>query len=290
VVYTQFLNEQGGIVSDVTVTRLGEERFRVVTGAGTVDSDLGWLRLNVRDGDDSVGLREASEELSVVGIWGPQARDVLQSVTADDVSAEAIPFRRARMIRAEGAEILAQRITYVGELGFELYVEPEWAVQLWDRLVEAGEPHRITPGGYRVLDSLRMEKGYRYLGTDLTGGDTPFEAGLGFCVADSKGEFNGRAALEEKRVPVRRLRTLLVGEEEYLPVYGGEAVHMGGDVAGRIRSAAYGFTVGRNLAFAYLPAEVCEGDEAKVEIFGDLVAATVAADALYDPSNERILA
>ena len=290
VVYTQFLNEHGGIVSDVTVTRLGEERFRVVTGAGTVDSDLGWLRLNVRDGDDSVGLREASEELSVVGIWGPQARDVLQSVTADDVSAEAIPFRRARMIRAEGAEILAQRITYVGELGFELYVEPEWAVQLWDRLVEAGEPHRITPGGYRVLDSLRMEKGYRYFGTDLTGGDTPFEAGLGFCVADGKSEFNGRAALEEKRVPVRRLRTLLVGGEEYLPIYGGEAVHVGGDVAGRIRSAAYGFTVGGNLAFAYLPAEVREGDEAKVEIFGDLVSATVAANVLYDPSNERILA
>jgi dimethylglycine oxidase len=169
-------------------------------------------------------------------------------------------------------------------------VEPEWAVQLWDRLLEAGAPHGITPGGYRVLESLRIEKGYRYLGTDLTGGDTPFEAGLGFCVADDKSEFNGRAALEEKRVPVRRLRTLLVGGEEYLPIYGGEAVHMGGDVAGRIRSAAYGFTVGRNLAFAYLPAEVREGDEAKVEIFGDLVAATVTADVLYDPSNERILA
>ncbi len=290
VVYTQFLNEQGGIVSDVTVARLGEERFRVVTGAGTVDSDLGWLRLNARDGDDSVGLREASDELAVVGIWGPRARDVLRSVTEDDVDAEALPFRQARSIRAGGAEILAQRITYVGELGFELYVEPEWAVQLWDRLLEAGAPHGITPGGYRVLESLRMEKGYRYLGTDLTGGDTPFEAGLGFCVADGKSEFNGRAALEEKRVPVRRLRTLLVGEEEYLPIYGGEAIHMRDNVAGRIRSAAYGFTVGRNLAFAYLPAEVREGDEAKVEIFGDLVAATVAADVLYDPSNERILA
>jgi glycine cleavage system aminomethyltransferase T/glycine/D-amino acid oxidase-like deaminating enzyme len=290
VVYTQFLNERGGILADVTVTRVGEEGFRVVTGAGTVDSDLGWLRLNVRDGDDPVGLREASEELSVVGIWGPRARDVLRSVTEDDVSAEALPFRRARMIRAGGAEILAQRITYVGELGFELYVDPEWAVQLWDRLLEAGEPHGIMPGGYRVLESLRMEKGYRYLGTDLTGGDTPFEAGLGFCVAADKDEFNGRVALEEKRVPRRRIRTLLVGEEEYLPVYGGEAVHMGGDVAGRIRSAAYGFTVERNVAFAYLPADVREGDEAKVEIFGDLVAATVAADVLYDPSNERVLA
>ena len=290
VVYTQFLNERGGILADVTVTRLDEERFRVVTGAGTVDADLGWLRLNMRDGDDPLSLREASEELAVVGIWGPRARDVVQSVTEDDVSAEAIPFRRARTIHVGGAEILAQRITYVGELGFELYVEPEWAVQLWDRLREAGAQHGITPGGYRVLESLRMEKGYRYLGTDLTGGDTPFEAGLGFCVARDKGEFNGRAALEEKDEPARRLRTLLVGTEEYRPVYGGEAVHMGGEVAGRIRSAAYGFTVGRNVAFAYLPGEVEEGDEAKVEIFGELVPATVAADVLYDPANERILA
>jgi glycine cleavage system T protein len=289
-VYTQFLNAHGGIVSDVTVTRLGEERFRVVTGAGTVDSDLGWLRLNMHDGDATVELREASGELSVIGIWGPGARDVLQSLTEDDVSGKALPFRRAQKIRVGGAEVLVQRITYVGELGFELYVEPEWAVQLWDRLVEAGEPHGLIPGGYRVLDSLRMEKGYRYFGTDLTGGDTPFEAGLGFCVAADKGEFNGRAALEGQRAPGRRLRTLLVGDQEYLPVYGGEAVYMGGEVAGRIRSAAYGFTVERNLAFAYLPADVREGDEANVEIFGDLVAATVAADVLYDPSNERILA
>jgi len=289
VVYTQFLNEQGGILADVTVTRLGEERFRVVTGAGSVDADLGWLRLNVRDGTDPVELHETSEDLAVVGVWGPRARDVLQAVTADDVSTEAIPFRRARTIRVGGVEILAQRITYVGELGFELYVEPEWAVQLWDRLVQAGATHAITPGGYRVLESLRMEKGYRYLGTDLTGGDTPFEAGLGFCVALDKGEFNGRGALEKRAEPTRRLRTLLVGEEEYLPLYGGEAVHLGGAVAGRVRSAAYGFTVGRNLAFAYLPVEVREGDGAEVEIFGELVPATVAADVLYDPSNERIL-
>jgi 4-methylaminobutanoate oxidase (formaldehyde-forming) len=290
VVYTQFLNERGGILADVTVTRLGEEHFRVVTGAGSVDADLGWIRLNMREEDDSVSLREASEELAVVGIWGPRARDVLELVTEDDVSAEAIPFRGARTIQVGGAEILAQRITYVGELGFELYVEPRWAVQVWDRLREAGAPHGITPGGYRVLESLRMEKGYRYLGTDLTGGDTPFEAGVGFCVAWDKGEFNGRAALEEKGEPARRLCTLLVGAEEYLPVYGGEAVHLTGEVAGRIRSAAYGFTVGRNVAFAYLPAEARDGDEAEVEVFGELVPATIAADVLYDPANERIVA
>ena len=132
--------------------------------------------------------------------------------------------------------MLAQRITYVGELGFELYVAPDWAVQVWDRLLASGEPHGIEPGGYRVLESLRLEKGYRYFGTDLTAGDTPYEAGLGFCVALDKGEFNGRRALAEAgERPARRLRTLLVGGDEYVPVYGGEAVRAGGEVVGRLQ-------------------------------------------------------
>ena len=290
VVYTQFLNERGGIVADVTVTRLEESRFRVVTGAGTIDSDLGWLRLNLRK-DGEVELRDVSEELAVIGLWGPRARDVLQGVTEDDVGGEALPFRRARMIRIGGAEVLAQRITYVGELGFELYVAPEWAVQVWDRLLESGEPHGIEPGGYRVLDSLRLEKGYRYFGTDLTAGDTPYEAGLGFCVALEKGEFNGRRALAEAgERPARRLRTLLVGGGEYVPVYGGEAVRADGEVVGRLRSAGYGFTVARNIGLAYLPAEVETGAKLEVEALGAPLVAVVAEDALVDPANERILA
>jgi 4-methylaminobutanoate oxidase (formaldehyde-forming) len=250
VVYTQFLNDRGGIVADVTVTRLAEERFRVVTGAGTVDSDLGWLRLNLREQDGAVELRDVSDELAVIGLWGPRARDVLAAVTADDVGNEALPFRAARTIRIGGADVLAQRITYVGELGFELYVAPDWAVQAWDRLLEAGRPHGIEPGGYRVLDSLRLEKGYRYFGADLTAGDTPYEAGLGFCVALGKGEFNGRSALVDAGEPGRRLRTLLVGGEAYVPVYGGEAVRAGGEVVGRLRSAGYEFTGGRGVGLA----------------------------------------
>jgi 4-methylaminobutanoate oxidase (formaldehyde-forming) len=289
VVYTQFLNDRGGIVADVTVTRLAEERFRVVTGAGAVDSDLGWLRLNLREADGAVELRDASDELAVIGLWGPRARDVLAAVTEDDV---AFPFRAARTIRIGGAEVLAQRITYVGELGFELYVPPDWAVQVWDRLLAAGEAHGIEPGGYRALDSLRLEKGYRYFGADLTAGDTPYEAGLGFCVALGKGEFNGRAALVEAgEHPDRRLRTLLVGgEREYVPVYGGEAVRAGGGVAGRLRSAGYGFTVDRTIGLAYLPAEVEPGAALEVDVLGSPVAALVAEDALVDPANERILA
>jgi 4-methylaminobutanoate oxidase (formaldehyde-forming) len=284
VVYTQFLNDGGGIVADVTVTRLDDERFRVVTGAGTVDSDLGWLRLHASGG--GVELRDVSDERAVIGLWGPRSRDVLGSVTEDDVS---FPFRSARTIRIGGAEVLAQRITYVGELGFELYVAPDWAVQVWDRLLEAGGPHGIEPGGYRVLDSLRLEKGYRYFGTDLTAGDTPYEAGLGFCVALDKGEFNGRGALLEAGEPARRLRTLLVGGEEYVPVYGGEAVRLDGEVAGRLRSAGYGFTVAGTIGLAYLPADVRTGARLEVEALGDRVEAVVAEDALVDPANARIL-
>jgi 4-methylaminobutanoate oxidase (formaldehyde-forming) len=291
VVYTQFLNDRGGIEADVTVTRLADSRFRVVTGAGTIDSDLGWLRLNLRGEDEAVELRDVSEELAVIGLWGPRARDVLAGVTGDDVSGEALPFRTARPIQIGGAEVLAQRITYVGELGFELYVAPDWAVQVWDRLLASGQPHGIEPGGYRVLDSLRLEKGYRYFGTDLTAGDTPYEAGLGFCVALDKGEFTGRRALAGAgERPARRLRTLLVGGDEYVPVYGGEAVRADGEVVGRLRSAGYGFTVARTIGLAYLPTDVETGANLEVEVLGDTVGAVVADDALVDPANERILA
>jgi len=288
VVYTQFLDERGGIVADVTVTRLGEERFRVVTGAGAVDSDLGWLRLGRREDDGRVEIRDVTDELAVVGIWGPEARNALQAVSEDDVSAEALPFRRAKTISIGGAQVLAQRITYVGELGFELYVERDWAVQVWDRLMAAGAAHGIAPGGYRVLDSLRLEKGYRYFGTDLTAGDNPLEAGLDFCVAWDK-DFRGRVALEGM-TPERRLRTLLVGNERYATVYGGEAIHADGAVVGRVRSAGYGFTVGRNVALGYVPAELGEGAEVGIEVFGQVLPAEIAADVLYDPENARVRA
>jgi glycine cleavage system aminomethyltransferase T len=229
-----------------------------------------------------------TDELAVIGIWGPESRAVLEAITEDDVSGEALPFRRAKEVSVAGIPVLAQRITYVGELGFELYVERERTVQVWDRLVEAGGPYGITPGGYRVLDSLRLEKGYRYFGTDLTAGDSPLEAGLDFCVAWDK-DFTGRTALEARR-PERRLRTLLVGGPDYATVYGGEAIHLDGEVVGRVRSAGYGFTIGRNIALGYLPTGLEEGAEVGVEVFGELVPAAIAPDVLYDPGNERVRA
>jgi glycine cleavage system aminomethyltransferase T/glycine/D-amino acid oxidase-like deaminating enzyme len=290
VVYTQFLDRRGGIVADVTVTRLAVDRFRVVTGAAAIDSDLGWLRANIRPNDSVVELRDASEGLSVIGLWGPRAREVLAAVCDEDVSNAAIPHMGARRVRVGAAEVLAQRVTYVGELGFELYVEPGWAIQVWDRLWEAGEPFGISPGGYRVLDSLRMEKGYRAFGTDLTALDTPWEAGLGLCVDLRKGDFVGREALiaARDREARRRLRTLVVGNEEYLTVYGGEAVHVDGRAVGRLTSTAYGFTVRRTIAYAYLPSDVAVGDRVEVDVFGGMVGAVVAEDVLYDPTRARI--
>jgi 4-methylaminobutanoate oxidase (formaldehyde-forming) len=291
VVYTQMLDARGGILADVTVTRLADDRFRVVSGAGAVDADRGWLEYSRRPDDPAVTIRDASAETVVIGLWGPAAREILQATTDDDVSSAAFPFRTAREIRVGPAPLLAQRITYVGELGYELYVEPRWAVQAYDLLAAAGAGQGLEPCGYRSLEGLRMEKGYRYYGTDLTPGDTPDEAGLAFCV-DMATDFTGRDALAARREqpPERRIRTLLVGGRDYLTVYGGEAVHHEGAVVGRLRSAAYGFTVGRNLAYAYLPVALGPGDTVGVEIFGELVGAEVADDVQYDPRNERVRA
>jgi glycine cleavage system aminomethyltransferase T/glycine/D-amino acid oxidase-like deaminating enzyme len=290
VIYTQFLNRRGGIVADVTVTRLEQQGFRVITGAGTVDGDLGWLELCRRPQDGPVEIRDRSDELAVIGIWGPFSRTVLGACTDDEISDRALPFRHARRIDVRGAPILAQRITYVGELGYELYVPRQWAVQVWDRLVAAGAEHGIAPGGYRALESLRLEKGYRYFGTDLTSSDTPYESGLGFCVALGKGEFNGSAALSRPGAerPSRRLRTVTVGDEEYVTIYGGEAVRHEGSVVGRVRSCGYGYTVRRNVALATLPAELEQGTELTVDVFGDAVLARIEPDVLYDPDGKRI--
>jgi glycine cleavage system aminomethyltransferase T/glycine/D-amino acid oxidase-like deaminating enzyme len=282
VVYTQLLDQRGGMAADVTITRLGPDRFRLITGAGYVNSDLGWLRLQRRAEDGPVEIRETSDELAVIGMWGPCAREILERRTDDDVSDEGFPFMRAQWIAVGGIDVFAQRVTYVGELGWEFYVEPALAVQLWDRLMAAGRHFGIRPGGYRALDSLRLEKGYRYYGTDLTLLDNPLEAGLSFCVRFDKGPFNGREALLAARAAGihRRLRTLLVGDAAYLPIYGGEAVYADGAVVGRLRSCGYGFTAGRNLAYSYLPVELGPGARVEVDVFGQRVPAEVSADAV----------
>ncbi len=250
IAYTQLLDERGRIVGDVTVTRLAEDRFRVITGAGAVDGDRGFLELH------GAHVTDVTDDWAVIGLWGPAVRGEL----------EDFPFRTAKEIDVGGVRLLAQRMTYVGEYGYELYVAPDrCAGEVWDFLVDTLNPE---PVGYQALDSLRIEKSYRYFGSDLTASDTPFDSGLAFAVATDKW-------LELDREPPTMLRTLLVGGEEYLTLYGGEAVHRDGEVIGRVRSAAYGFTVQRNIALAKIPSDLAEGDEVEVDVMGDLVPAAV---------------
>ncbi len=292
VMYTQFLNPRGGIESDLTIARLGQDHFRLVCGSNFVSSDLGWIRMHMPD-DGSVELREITDELACLGLWGPDARRVLERVTASDVSNEAFPYMTARGLRVAGADAWAQRVTYVGELGWELYVPVAETGQVWDALMAAGSPFGIRPAGYKAIDSLRLEKGYRYWSTDITPAETPYEAGLGFCVRLGKGDFIGRDALVRLRTEGirRQLSTVTlaapVGDDVVL--YGGEAVYAGGTLVGRLRSGGYGYTVGRHIGFVYLPSALSEpGTRLEVEVFDERHGARVDADVLYDPQGLRL--
>lgn len=291
--YTQFLNERGGIESDLTVARFGTEQFRVITGTAFAANDLGWIKMHLPD-DGSIEVRDVTGEWACLSLWGPRARDVLQAVTASDVSNQAFPYMTAQTIDLNGLDVWAQRISYAGELGWELYIAPEQAVQVWDTLMAAGQEFGIQPVGYKALESLRLEKGYRYWSADITPAENPYEAGLGFCVrlTDQKGDFIGREALLKIKQAglTRRLCTLTLGGTPGL-IYGGEAVVANGQVVGRIRSGGYGYTVGKNIGLAYLPLALAGvGTEVEIEVFGRRVRAAVASDTLHDPQHGRLRA
>jgi len=290
--YGQFLDARGGVLADVTITRLEARRFRVLTGAAYLAADMGWLRAAIADGERAE-VRDVTDDWTVIGLWGPRARDVLSAVTPDPVDDAGIPLRQARPVRIARAEVLATRISYAGELGWELTVAPEWAVAVWDALRATGNDHGLEPIGYRALDSLRLEKGYRYYGAELTTQETPFEAGMGPFVRLSKREFIGRDALRalqaaEPDGPARRLRTVVVGGGDWMPIYGGEAVRLNGEVVGRLRSAAFGHTVGRTVGTVYMPAAVAERASIEVDVFADRVAGEVAADVIVDPTGSTM--
>lgn len=295
-IYGQFLDARGGIVADVTTTRLARDRFRVLTGSGYLATDLGWLVARAADDPliDDVEIRDATDDWTVIGLWGPRARDILGAVAADPIDDVAIPLRQARRIRIGTDTVLATRLSYAGELGWELTIEPTAAVATWDALLAAGAAHGVEPIGYRALESLRLEKGYRYFGAELTPRETPFEAGLGRFVRLDKGAFVGQTALRELLAaapdgPARRLRTVIIGGSAWAPVYGGEAVRLGGDVVGRLRSVAFGYTLGRTIGTTYLPRDLPYGAPIEVDVFADRLAGEVIADVPYDPLGLRML-
>jgi glycine cleavage system aminomethyltransferase T/glycine/D-amino acid oxidase-like deaminating enzyme len=286
VTYTQMPNPRGGIECDFTVTRLAEDRFRIVTGTAFGQHDLAWIRQHVPDGG-AVQVADETSALACFGVWGPRARNILQPLTTADLSDDAFRYMRAQELAIGRVPCLALRVTYVGELGWELYCRSEFGLALWDTIWKAGREHGLVAGGYKAIDSLRLEKGYRVWGADITPEDTPFEAGLGFAVRLDKEDFVGRDALAESRAPERRLRCLTLEDPRAIAL-GSEPVRIGDALVGRVTSGGYGYTVGKSIAYAYLPTTYEVGIEVAVEIFGEWVPGVVAEEPLFDPIGERI--
>jgi glycine cleavage system T protein len=289
VVYTSMLNARGGIECDFTVTRLAADRFRIVTGSAFGTHDRSWIARHLPK-DGSVQLVDVTGAFTCLGLFGPRSRDILASVSEADVSNAAFPYLTAREIAVGRVPVLAVRVTYVGELGWELYAPMEYGLDLWDCLWEAGRPHGLVAAGYRAIDSLRLEKGYRYWSADITPDDTPYEAGLGFAVRLDKGDFLGRATLVRQRADgVRRKLACLTLGDSLAVAIGGEPVRADSRVVGRVTSGGFGYTVGRSIAYAYLPVELARpGTEVAVEIFGDWIEGAVAREPLWDPAGERV--
>jgi glycine cleavage system aminomethyltransferase T/glycine/D-amino acid oxidase-like deaminating enzyme len=284
ITYTSMLNRNGGIECDFTVTRLAEDRFRIVTGTAFGQHDLAWIRRRAPD-DGSVRVEDVTSRYACLGLWGPRSREILQPLTTTPL---AFPYMRARELAVGPVPCLALRVTFVGELGWELYCPTEFGLRLWDTIWEAGRGHGLLAGGYRAIDSCRLEKGYRVWGADITPDDTPHEAGLDFAVKLDKGDFVGRDALLAKQQPERRLACLVLDDPRAVAL-GSEPVRIAGSIVGRVTSGGYGYTVGRSIAYAYVPSgQATPGQPVEVEIFGEWVAGEVAAEPLYDPEGAAV--
>jgi glycine cleavage system aminomethyltransferase T/glycine/D-amino acid oxidase-like deaminating enzyme len=286
VTYTQMLNARGGIECDFTVTRLADDRFRIVTGTAFGQHDAAWIRQHAPQ-DGSVRVHDVTSAYACLGLWGPESREILKPLTRIDLSNDAFPYMTARELEVGPVPCLAVRVTYVGELGWELYCPTEFGVRLFDELWPAGREHGLVAGGYKVIDSLRLEKGYRVWGADITPEDTPFEAGLGFAVKLENGDFVGRDAVAALQEPQRRLRCLTLADPRAVAL-GSEPVRVGDALVGRVTSGGYGYTVGASIAYAYLPAEHEVGTAVAVEIFGEWVDGVVAPEPLYDPAGDKV--
>ncbi len=290
ITYTQMLNSRGGIECDFTVTRLGEEHFAIVTGTAFGQHDMAWIRGQLPE-DGSVELHDTTARFACFGLWGPKAREILQPLTPDRLDSEAFPYLSAREITVGDVPVRALRVTFVGELGWELYCPTEYGATLWRTLYEAGQPHGLLACGYKAIDTLRLEKGYRVWAADITPDDNPYEAGLGFAVKEGKpGGFIGEEALAEAGEPLRRLVAITLDDPRAVAL-GNEPVRIAGEIAGRVTSGGYGYTVGESIALAYVPAGVSEpGTPVEIDIFGEWVTGTVVQEPLYDPAGERLRA
>ncbi|MFM9999208.1 MAG: FAD-dependent oxidoreductase [Burkholderiaceae bacterium] len=296
IVYTQWLNQRGGIEADLTVTREAADRFLIVTAAATQTRDLAWLQRHIPEDARAVAV-DLGASMAVIGLMGPRSRELLELLSDADLSNSAFPFGTSQTIDLAYARVRASRITYVGELGWELYIPTECAPAVFDALVAAGEPLGLRLAGYHALNALRMEKAYRHWGHDISDEDTPLQAGLGFAVAWSKpGGFIGRDALLAQREKglTRRLVQFALRDPEPL-LYHNEPIWRDGVIVGRISSGMFGHTVGRSLGMGYVDNTAGLADNEwimngryDIEVAGVRFGADASLSALYDPKGLRV--
>ena len=296
VVYTQWLNERGGIEADLTVTREAEDAYLIVSSCATQTRDFNWLCRSIPDAARAVAV-DVSSGYAVLGLMGPRSRELLATLTDADLSSTAFPFATSQIIDLGYARVRAGRITYVGELGYELYIPTEFAQSVYDEIIAAGQAFGLRLAGYHALNSLRMEKAYRHWGHDISDEDTPLEAGLHFAVAWKKPRgFVGREALERQREAGLRRRLVAVAlERTDRMLYHNEPVWRNGELVGRISSAMFGHTIGAALGLGYLanggapvsPEWIAAG-RYEVEVADERIAARVSLRPFYDPASERV--
>ncbi len=296
IVYTQWLNESGGIEADLTVTREAPDRYLIVTAAATQVRDLAWLKDHIPASARAVATDVTSGQ-AVLSVMGPSSRALLSLLTPADLSNEAFPFGTSQIIDLGYARVRASRVTYVGELGWELYISAEFAAGVFDVLTDAGASFGLAYAGYHALNSLRMEKGYRHWGHDISPDETPLEAGLGFAVRWSKPDgFIGRdALLEQKEAGVRQRLTQFALRDSERLLYHNEPIWRDDVVVGRITSGMFGHTLGASLGMGYVANVDGPADKAfvlngryEIEVAGERVAADASLDPFYDPRSLRV--
>lgn len=293
--YSQMLNSRGGIECDLTVTRLADDRFYIITGTGFATHDYHWIDSNIPS-DLDAHVHDVTSSYAVFALMGPKARDVLAAVADSDVSNEAFPFLTMQHLSLAGAPVMALRVTYVGELGWELHVPVEFAQVLYDALMAAGTPHGIGNAGYRAIESLRLEKGYRVWGSDINPDHTPLEAGLGFAVKlKTDVDFLGRAALEQQKKDglAKRLACFTVDDPDVI-LLGRETIYRDGERVGFLSSAGWGHTVEQNIGYGYVrnaagvSRDFVVSGSYELEVATERVPAAVHLGALFDPKMTRI--
>lgn len=295
VVYTGLLNDAGGFESDLTVTRQSETEYLVVSSAASQNRDLAWIKRNIGSEFNAVAT-DITSGMAVLSVMGPKARTLLQRVSPNDFSNEIFPFGVAQEIEIGYAMATALRVTFVGELGWELYVATEFVEAVFDTLVEAGQDLGVRLAGYHALDSLRLEKGYRHWGHDIGPTDTPLEAGLGFAVALAKpDDFKGRSAIErQKQAGIKRRMVHLQLHDDAPILLHDEAILRSGQIVGQVTSGGFGYSVGRSVGLGYIDMpdgfdrSIVETGDFEIEIAGDRFSADASLKPFYDPTGSRI--